>query len=70
MTVTFYACNAFNTTDRGSVIVDFTGVCPLSHVTWAVLYNEIGEIYQLRALFISGKIYDPMGVVKNFEVYR
>lgn len=65
-----HACNAFNTTDRGLIFVDCTGIYPYEPGNWdSTVEIEVGEIYQPRALFTSGETYEPMGVVKNFEIH-
>lgn len=65
-----HACNAFNTTDRGLVFVDCTGIYPYELGNRDCIVDlEIGKIYQPRELFTSGEIYNYLGVVKNFEIY-
>ncbi len=65
-----HACNAFNTTDRGLIFVDCTGIYPYEPGNRDCIVNiEIGKLYQPSELFNSGEIYDPLGVVKNFEIY-
>lgn len=65
-----HACNAFNTTDRGLIFVDCTGIYPSEPGNWdSTVKIKTGEVYQPRELFTSGETYDQLGVVKNFEIY-
>lgn len=65
-----HACNAFNTTDKGLVFVDCTGIYPYEPGNRdCIVEIEIGEIYQPEELFTSGEIYDQQGLIKNFEIY-
>lgn len=65
-----HACNAFNTTDKGLVFVDCTGIYPSEPGNWdSTVKIEVGEVYQPLKLFTSGETYDQLGVVKNFEIY-
>ncbi|AKB78501.1 hypothetical protein MSHOH_2018 [Methanosarcina horonobensis HB-1 = JCM 15518] len=65
-----HACNAFNTTDRGLIFVDCTGIYPYEPGSRdCTVKVEIGEIYQPKELFTSGETYAQMGVVKNIELY-
>lgn len=68
--ITGHACNAFNTTDRGLVFVDCTGIYPYEPGNRDCIVDmEIGKTYQPRELFTYGEEYDHLGVVKNFEVF-
>jgi hypothetical protein len=65
-----HACNAFNTTDRGLIFVDCTGVYPYEPGNRdCTVEIDIGEIYQPKGLFTTGEIYEDMGVVRNFKIY-
>lgn len=65
-----HACNAFNTTDRGLIFVDCTGIYPYEPGNRdCTVEIEIGEMYQPSELFASGETYDPLGTVGDFEIY-
>lgn len=60
-----HACNVFNTTDRGLVYIDCTGVTgsdgPLNHDRKVNI--QIGMEYNPEYLFPSGGWYIPQGVM-------
>jgi len=65
-----HACNAFNTTDRGIVFIDCTGPDPYQPGNWdSIVKIEVGDVYRPEELFKKGSTYEPMGVVKNYQIY-
>ena len=70
---TGHACNAFQTTDRGLVYIDCTGISgnygPDNNDT--IVDIQVGEQYDPEYLFPSGGWYIPsgmMGTVTDFQV--
>ncbi len=61
-------CNAFNTADRGIVFVDHSNWNGVE--SWSSLVDvNIGEQYVPRNMLHGSVRYNPVGIVKNYEIY-
>lgn len=63
-----HACNSFNTTDKGTVFVDRTS--GNSGGNWDSFVDvDIGKQYIPRDTLHGSVRYDPIGIVKDYEIY-
>lgn len=63
-----HAINCFDTKDKGRVFIDDTGDSPAQKYDDAIVNLKDGKVYTQKLLFKSDTC-DPMGIVKDYEIY-
>lgn len=62
-----YACNAFNTVDCGLIFVDCANYGNPDNDK--IVDLKVGKEYKPEGIVDSRRVYYPMGIVKNYQIY-